>query len=158
MDTVIWALSSGEQSPEIVEQIVGRAKEQNALLVGLFIIDPKVADVMFTKVSDAGFLGGKPSQNLHAAILREYKDRAHKRLRQFEETVAAHGIKVEGVISRGEFAEACASLVKERGASRLFLGELSKYSFYQFLSGQSTVQELKKNAGCPVEIVERQKT
>ena len=152
MPTVIWALSSGGQSVEVFEHVIEQAKEKNALLIGLFIIDPKVADVIFSKVAGTGFLGGKPSNNLHAAILREYKDRAHRKLRKLEEEAKGTSVQVEGVLRQGEFAAVCSELVKERQASLLVLGELSKYSFYQFLKGQATVQELKKNAGCPVDI------
>jgi nucleotide-binding universal stress UspA family protein len=155
--TVIWALSSGGEDKETFQFALEKAKERSACLVGLFIIDPQIADVIFSKVACMGFLGGKPSKNLHATILREYKDRAHRTLKNFEEGTQGSGVQTEAVLRTGEFAGTCHDLAKERGASLLILGELSKYSFYQFLKGQATVQELNRHAGCPVEIFTKPK-
>ena len=153
--TVVWALSAGGQSGDVFKWVVDRVTQALARLICLFIIDPKVADVVFSKVASTGFLGGKPSANLHAAILREYEARAHRKLEHVEVAAREAGLRIEGLLRHGEFAAVCAQVVKEKQVSQLLLGELSRYSFYQFLKGQATVQELERNAGCPVEIFKK---
>jgi len=150
---IILAISTTRQSPKTVEYALETAKAQGAKLLGLFIVDPSLPDGIFAKLTDIGFIGDKPSEHLHQSILKEYENRATKRLMEICEMSKAKGLECETIIREGEFLKECLDVIKEKKADMVILTRAKRSYLSRFLFG-SAVSELMKYAPCPVKVVE----
>jgi len=153
LKNILLVLSTTRQSPETVELALEKAKEGNSSLTGLFILDSGIPDSIFDKLTDIGFTGEKPSHQLHASILAEYRERGMKKMEEIGETAAGKGISFDSIIREGDFAAECLSVIGEKRADTVIMTRRKRSSLSRFIFG-SPIENIRKRAGCEFIIVD----
>ena len=153
MGTILLVLSTTRDSQKTVDLALERAGREKAPLTVLFVLDSAMPESIFEKLTDMGFTGEKPSEQLRDAILVEYRERGRKKLAEIEALAAPLGIPCETVMREGEFRAECLSLIAEKGAELVILTRKRRSSLSRFIFG-SPVEEIRERTGCELLIVE----
>ncbi len=153
MKNILLVLSTTRQSPKTIDLAVERAKKEGARLIVLFILDSGMPDSIFEKLTDIGFTGEKPSQQLYDSILLEYRERGKRKLMEIEEAVSGTGVPVECLIREGDFASCCLDVIREKGADLVILTRKKRSTLSRFIFG-SAIEDVEREAGCELVIVD----
>ncbi|MBE9503944.1 MAG: universal stress protein [Proteobacteria bacterium] len=153
MKNILLVLSTTRQSPKTIELALERAMNEGARLTGLFILDSNIADSIFEKLTDSGFIGDKPSQQLHSSILLEYRQRGMVKLEETKEMAAKKGVSFEAIIKEGDFFNECLEEINKSKADLVILTRKKRSSLSRFIFG-SYVENIKKGVDCEVLIVD----
>lgn len=153
MKTILLALSTTRQSPKTIDYALNRAQEDKARLVILFIVDPDLPHLILDKMMDVGFMGDKPSLELHESILKEYRERGRKITEEISQRASSLGLEYSTIMAEGEFVEECLKLIKKELPEETILTRAERSNLSRFLFG-SAVNRLKKKSPCPVKIVD----
>lgn len=153
MKNILLVLSTTRQSPKTIELALDKAKSEGATLTGLFILDSNIPESIFDKLTDIGFTGGKPSQQLHSSILLEYRQRGMKKLEETRDIASKSGVPFEGLIREGDFAAQCLEVIHTSKSDLVILTRKRRSSLSRFIFG-SCVEDIKKESGCELLIVD----
>ena len=153
MKNILLVLSTTRQSPKTIELALERAIKEEACLTGLFILDSKIPDSIFEKLTDSGFIGDKPSQQLHTSILLEYKQRAIIKLEETKEIASKKGVPFEAIIKEGDFISQCLEEINKAKADLVILTRKKRSSLSRFIFG-SYVEDIQREVDCEVLIID----
>ncbi len=70
MKKILLLLSTTRESPKSINTALEIAEKQNAELLVLFILDYELSQSIIEKLTEAGWIGGKATEELHHAILK----------------------------------------------------------------------------------------
>jgi nucleotide-binding universal stress UspA family protein len=140
-------------APETIDASIKLAKEKNAELVVMFVIDNEYADKVSTTLQDLGWIGNKPSDNFYASLLDEYRIQAEMKLEEISRRAKAENIPFRSFIKTGRLITVILKVAhleqpdlivitrrKHSKLSRLILGSLSN--------------ALRKKVSCPVKFID----
>lgn len=153
MKNILLVLSTTRQSPKTVELAIEKAKAEKASLTALFVLDSGMPESIFEKLTDIGFTGEKPSQQLRDAILIEYRERGKTKLGEIEALAADMGISCCSAVREGDFTAECLSFIKEKEADLVIITRKKRSSLSRFIFG-SPLEGIKDEAGCEMLIVD----
>lgn len=150
---ILLALSTNRQSKGVIEFAVNKAKSMNADLIGLFVVDPEIPNTVFTKLIDIGFLGEKPSEDLHNAIFNEFTQQANKKLNKVKKMADENNVNCEVIFTNGKFDEESLNYIQSKNVSLVILMRSKRSKWARLIFG-SAVDNLLKKSPCPVKVVE----
>lgn len=153
MKNILLVLSTTRQSPKTVELAIEKAKSENASLTALFVLDSDMADSIFEKLTDIGFTGEKPSQQLQEAILTEYRERARSKLDEIEEFARSNDVQYGSIMKDGDFTTECIQLIEEKKADLVIITRKKRSSLSRFIFG-SPLEAIKSKVCCEMLIVD----
>ncbi len=138
---------------ELVKYALDFAKQKEAKLSVLFVLDSEVTSSIMEKLVDMGFIGERPSTELGDAVVKEYEAQALEQIEQIQKLADKEGLTISTVIKKGDFADETMAKAISDAADLIILnrerqGALSK------LFKSSAVDELIRNAPCEVKIFE----
>ncbi|PJB78209.1 MAG: hypothetical protein CO095_00770 [Armatimonadetes bacterium CG_4_9_14_3_um_filter_58_7] len=142
---------SGRDGPSIARQAIRLAKEKKMRVCFAYVLDPTVADAVFHKLTDAVFVGERPTEQLAQAILAEHATRGRECLRRATEDAAASGVESEERLLAGEVVQSAHALAMECACAEIVLGE-PRPSLLQHFFSHSIADHLRR-LGCVVEVV-----
>mgnify|MGYP006308600297 CR=1 FL=1 len=108
---------------------------------------------LFQQLTDRGFLGEKPSDELAEAIKGEYELRAREETETIQRLAEQRSVPCETSIVWGNFADECLLAVMKTNASLVILTRRKRSRLARLLLG-SAVDSLKSQCHCPVEIID----
>ena len=152
---ILLVLSTTRQSPATVDHALRRATEENEPLHVLFILDSDMPGSIFDRLTDMGFMGERPSQQLSDAILSEYRERGSAKIAEIEKAAGAHHVSVTTALLAGDFLCTCLNEIARLHAAEVVLTRRHRGNLSRFLFG-SAVTDLKLRASCPVTIIEEE--
>lgn len=153
MKKFLLVLSTTQQSSEAISYALSIAKNQDADLFVLFILDSIVPATIFEKLTDIGFIGDKPSSELKEAISNEYEEQAVQLLSDIKARAADKGISCKTFIERGDFTEKCLEAIARFAADMIILNRTRKSALSRLLIG-SKIDRLLRKAPCEIKIFE----
>jgi len=153
MKKFLLVLSTTQQSGEAISYALNIAKNKDAELYVLFILDSVVPATIFEKLTDIGFIGDKPSSELTEAITKEYEEQAVQLLKDIEKRAADTGISCKTFIEQGDFAEVCLEAIARFAADMIILNRTRKSALSRLLIG-SKIDRLLRKAPCEIKIFE----
>jgi len=156
MPHILMILSDAGESPRTVEFTLRLAAQQEGTVTGLFIMDPRVAQRMDSQLSDSGFVGDQPSQQVMRVIEGEYRDQAEKHLAEAARTFANQGIPFEAELRDGDFIQTCLDVIRERHVDHVVICGRHQSNLRRMLFG-SQVDELLGQIPCQVDVIDEQK-
>ena len=68
MENILLVLSTTRQSPKTIDLAIEKVKKENSSLTALFVLDSEMPESILEKLTDSGFTGEKPSQELRDSI------------------------------------------------------------------------------------------
>lgn len=155
MYKIMLLLSFLRRSPRCIELALQIAAERKAELVVLFVLDAEIPRIVSRKLTEEGWIGGKPSEQFLAALHQEYLEQAQEKIREVEAAAQAKGIRVRSFIRRGNWVEEALALLASEKIDRIIVTRRKRSRLSRFLFG-SAVSDLMARAPCPVEVIDEE--
>jgi nucleotide-binding universal stress UspA family protein len=150
---VLLALSTTRHSEKAIEKAIERVEAESGELFLLFILDDEVPSGLFDQLTDRGFTGEKPSDQLANALKEEYRLRAREETQRIESRAAERNLKCHTEIVEGAFQDKCLEGVERYQADLVILTRRKRSNLARYLFG-SAVNNLKAVCQCGVEIID----
>ncbi len=153
MKSILLVLSTTRTPASAIDFAVERAKEEGAKLVALYVVEKELANAVFDRFSDIGFIGDKPSMNLTEAVMKEYRQRAYEELGRVQIKAMEGAVDYEPITREGEYLMEVLDVIGTYDADLAIVvrkkrSVISKY----FLRSPS--QMLQERAPCEIKIFE----
>lgn len=155
MRNILLILSTSRTSSNALEYAVTMAKKEGAKLIALYIIETELVDEVFDKFTDIGFIGDKPSAQLTEAIMKEYRQRGYEELGRVQIRAMEEGVDFDPLMEQGDFVEKALEVIERCNVDMAVTTRRRQSVFFRYLP-LSTVDELKENAPCGVEVFEEE--
>lgn len=149
----LLTLSMTAQAPGAIDMALDFAKQKRASLKVLFILDSSVPGAIFERLTDVGFIGDKPSQELQEAVESEYRKQAVQQLEEIKKAAVAKDVDCEILLEQGEFVEETLAEVAKCAADVLIVSRTRQSALSRMLLG-SAVDKLIKQAPCEIKVFE----
>ncbi len=153
MDKILLILSTTRKSNKCVKEAVDIASKGNAVLIILFVVDYEVPQKIFDRLTEEGWIGGKPTENLFNAILDEYSVQGKDKILEIEEMAKSKGVGYKSIVRRGKFLDVALSVVEAEKVNLIIVTRRKRSSLSRFIFG-SAVAELKTMVDCEVKIID----
>ncbi|MDH4227745.1 MAG: universal stress protein [Deltaproteobacteria bacterium] len=153
MKSVLLIFSATRVSEKALGLAVSAAKKDNARLVVLYVIEPEIAEEIFDKFSDIGFIGDKPSEELAEAVMKEYRQRAYEVTGKAQVMAMEEGVGFDALIEQGDFVEKSIETIERYKAGHVIVPKRKLSTLAKYFS-RSRVDELVSRLSCKVEVVE----
>lgn len=153
MNNILLILSTTRKSNKCIEEAVDIASKENAKLIILFVVDYEVPQKMFDSLTDEGWIGGKPTENLFNAVLDEYSIQGKNKIAEIEEVLKNKCIDYKSIIKRGTFLNVVLSVAEREKADMIMVTRRKRSSLSRFFFG-SAVAKLKEKVTCEVRIID----
>lgn len=153
MKSILLVLSTTSTPASAIDFAVERAKEEGAKLVALYVVESELANAVFDRFSDIGFMGDKPSMHLTEAVMKEYRQRAYEELGRVQVKAMEAAVEYEPITREGGYLKEVLDVIGHYDADlaivvRKKLSVISKY----FLRPPSQV--LQERAPCEIKVFE----
>lgn len=153
MNKILLILSFLRNSPKSVDEALKLAQENNAELVVLFVLDIDYAERIVDKLTDEGWIGGRPSEQLFSSLLKEYKLQSEMRLHEIEISAQAKDIKVRSIIRSGSVLEQVLLVTELEEPDLIVINRRKRSNLSRLIFG-SLVNALKRQVNCEVRIID----
>src|SRR4029453_15145386 len=150
---ILLVISTTRESPRTIAYALRRAQEIKGKLVALCVIDTDLPNSIVEKLSDSGFVGDKPGEEVYSEILEEYQQRGQKKRDEIVEAARKNVIPAKGVLKTGDLVEVCLKVAQEEKAAVVIVGRKKMSKLSRFIFG-SPIQKIEKNCNCPVEVID----
>lgn len=146
-------LSTTRQSPKTIDAAFEKARLEKKGLTALFVLDSEMPESIFDKLTDIGFTGEKPSQQLHDSILTEYRVRGDRKLKELEEKALAMKVPFKTIIREGDFISECLDVIAEEELEVVIITRKKRSTLSRFIFG-SALAEISSKADCEMLIID----
>lgn len=153
MKNILLVLSTTRHSPKTIELALEKVKEKGSSLSALFVLDSEMPGNILEKLTDAGFTGEKPSQDLHDSILTDYRERGKKKLDEIEKLAKEMDVPFTAIIREGDFTSECLAEIKDRKSDMVITTRKKRSSLSRFIFG-SPIEQIRDQSECEMIIVE----
>lgn len=153
MKNTLLVLSTTRQSPKTIDLAIEKVKKEGSSLTALFVLDSEMPGSILEKLTDAGFTGEKPSQELHDSILTDYRERGKKKLDEIEELAKQMDIPFAAIIREGDFTSECLAEIKYRRSDIVIITRKKRSSLSRFIFG-SPIEQIRDESECEMIIIE----
>lgn len=153
MNCVLLILSTSRTSQDAIEYAVNLAKKEKAKLVVLYIVETELANEVFDKFTDIGFIGDKPSTQLTEAIMKEYRQRGYEEMGKVQIRAMEENVDFDAVTTQGDFVEKAVEVIERYKVDVAVTIKRKRSAFIKYFS-KSMVDELVEKATCKVEVFE----
>ena len=103
MKGVLLIISSTRMSQNSVEYAMRICKSENLPLHVIFILDSELADSIFDQLTMEGYLGERPGEIVHQAVLQEYEIRGRAKLEELCNLAKENDFECNTVFQKGNF-------------------------------------------------------
>jgi len=148
----LLALSSLRHSDKLINKIISEHQNFEKIYVA-FIVEKHLSEEILYKLSDVGFIGPQPSDNLKRILLQEYENQADELLKNIIKKLKEKQINFEMIKKEGNFAEEILKIAKENKVDIIYLNRAERTSLSRLILG-SEVNVILRKSDCEVIIVE----
>ena len=152
---ILLILSFLRHSPESVEKALAITRERGAELLVFFVLDVEYAEKIVHKLTDEGWIGGKPSEQLYISLLREYKFQAEGKIHEIEKRAKELGVSVTSIIKSGTILEETLKVVELEDPELIIISRRERSNLSRLIFG-SLSKALSKQVKCEVQIIDSQ--
>lgn len=153
MSKIMLLLSFLRRSPKCIDLALRIAAERKAELIVLFVLDAEVPHAVTRKLTESGWLGGKPSEQFLQALTQEYQEQAQTKIQEVEAAAAAKGIRVRSYSRQGNLVEEALAILEHEKIDLVIVTRRKRSRLSRFLFG-SAVADLMQRAPCPVQVID----
>jgi len=153
MKKILLILSYLRYTQSTVTQAIRIAKEENAELIALFVVDIEFANGIVHKLTDEGWIGGKPSQQFYGSLLKEYELQAKDKIAEIEKQAAEHNIRMQAIIKNGPLLREVLKLVELEEPDLIMITRRRRSNLSRKILG-SLPDALSKQVDCEVKIID----
>ena len=150
---ILLLISTTRESEKSVKKALEVAESNQAELLILFVLDDELSQEVVGRVSEEGWFGGKPSERLQNAILKEYFGYGNRKIKEIEDIAKERGIKYRSISARGKFAEVALRVIQHEQVDLIIVTRRRRSVLSRFIFG-SPVADLKKQSNVEIEIID----
>ncbi|NIR47510.1 universal stress protein [candidate division KSB1 bacterium] len=155
MKKILLIISFLRRSPKTIEEAIKIAKENDGELIVFFVLDVDYANNVVDKLTDEGWIGGKPSEHLYTSLLKEYKLQAETQIESIEQRAREMGVPVRSIIKSGSVLKETLRLASLEDPDMIVITRRKRSSLSRLIFG-SMVKTLREEAKCEVKIIDSQ--
>lgn len=152
-EKILLVLASGCQLQKSVDVAINETIKRKGKLAVLFVVDSKAAENITSALSDSGFIGDKPSQDLRNTLLNEYRQRAVNKVRDIAKEAYDEKVEINTYVIEGELEKTALKLIDEIGATLIVIPRCKKVPMSEMIIGAACTR-LELKAPCEVLTVE----
>lgn len=153
MKRILLLVSFLRSSAKTVEEAMRLAQSEKAELIVFFVVDMDYADKIANKLTNEGWIGGKPSEQLYLSLLKEYKVQAEDKIERIERTAKEMNLPVRSIIKSGSVLRETQRICKEEKPDLIVITRRKRSNLSRLVFG-SMVKALKKQVSCKVKIID----
>lgn len=153
MAHILMILSNTCASPRTIDFALQLAQQEGGRVTGLFVLDPVVAERTMGQLSDSGFIGDMPSQQVKRVIEQEYRAQAEQRLGEAVQRFHQAGVPFEALLREGDFTATCLEVLEQKQPDRAVVCARPISNLRRWLLG-SPVDELLRQMSCPTDVID----
>ncbi|MFQ5602246.1 MAG: universal stress protein [bacterium] len=153
MKKILLIISFLRSSKKTIDEAMNLAKTQNAELLVVFILDIDYADNIVHKLTDEGWIGGKPSEQLYTSLLKEYKLQAELKIEEIEKRAKELNIPIKSIIKSGSVLEEALRLASLEDPDLIVITRRKRSSLSRLIFG-SLVNALKDKVKCQLKVID----
>lgn len=136
-------ISSTRMSQTSVEHAMRICKSENLPLHVTFILDSELADSIFDQLTMEGYLGERPGEIVHKAVLQEYEIRGRAKLEKICNLAKEECIECNIVFQKGNFLENCRNIISEKKIKHIVITRHKRSNLSRFIFG-SAIDQIRK--------------
>ena len=155
MSKILLLLSFLRRSPKCIELALQIAAERKSELIVLFVLDEEVMRTVTKKLTEDGWIGGKPSEQFVAALRQEYREQAQTKIQEVEEAARLKGISVRAFSQEGNLVKETLALLAHEKIDLIIVTRRKRSRLSRFLFG-SAVADLMMQSPCPVRVIDEE--
>jgi len=152
---IMLLLSFLRRSPQCIELALQMAAERQAELIVLFVLNEDVMTKVTKKLTEDGWIGGKPSEQFLAALRQEYREQAQTKIREVEQAARIKGIALRSFSREGDLVQEALALLEQEKIDLVIVTRRKRSRLSRFLFG-SAVADLMMQAPCPVKVIDEE--
>lgn len=153
MKKCILVLSNISFSSTSVEFAMKKSEEEGYELITIFVLDEEIPESVSSLLMYIGFLGPKPTSDLKATILEEYKKRAYSELARVEQLAKEKGLTMRKILREGRFVDEILAVQEEEHATMIVASKPKAPLLSQVLTSYN-IGELSEKLGDTLVIIE----
>jgi nucleotide-binding universal stress UspA family protein len=153
LEKILLLLSTTRESPKSITTALDIAGRKNAELVILFILDYKLSQSIIDSLTQEGWIGGKATEQLHHAILKEYFTQGKLKIADIEQQAKEKGIPCRSISCRGKFVEVALKVIDKEQVNLIIVTRRKRSNLSRFIFG-SPVAELQERVSCEIMIID----
>lgn len=153
MKKILLILSFLRASPKAVQEALHLAKERNAELIVFFVLDLEYSEKIVHKLTDEGWIGGRPSESFFQSLLKEYQLQAETKIREVEHSAREMNIPVRSMVRTGAILEETLRITAEENPDLILITRRKRSDLSRLIFG-SLAKTLQKEAPCEVKIID----
>ena len=156
MKKILLVLTSTRRGPESIRLALAAAQSQGAELVVAFILDDHVPTAVIERITEEGWIGGRPSQQLGEAIAKEFALQATAKLKDVEQLAQQSGVATRTLLLHDDWVTQIVDLAQQEGIGQILFSRTRRSNVLTNFVGRffgSSLEELKKKAPCPVVVI-----
>jgi len=150
---VLLVIPAGKEPWHAIAGAIDLARQRDASLVALVVIDPNLPTYAASSLTDVGFMGEEVGEQVSEAIVREYRACAEALLHVLAERAKKESVVVTPIIEQGDIGEICRRVIRTHQVGTAVLVAEKRSWLTRFLSHSAAVQ-LPALAGCEVHVME----
>ena len=153
MKKILLILSLLRNTPKIIEEAFRMTQAENAELLVLFILDTEYADKIVNKLTNEGWIGGRPSEHFLESLLSEYELQAKSKIQEIKNRAHKLKIPVRSIIKKGSVLENALEVTQQEQPDIILIIRRKRSDLSRIIFG-SLVKTLKQKATCDVKIID----
>lgn len=153
MKKLMLVLSNISFSASSVNYAIERAEKEEFELVAVFVLDEEIPESVSSLLMYIGFLGPKPTDDLKATLLSEYKKRAASELEHVEKLAGEKKLPMKKVLRKGKFVDEVLKVQEEEKADLVVTSKSRSPMLSQILSSYN-LDELKNRLNEKLVVIE----
>jgi nucleotide-binding universal stress UspA family protein len=153
MKKILLLLSTTRKSPKSIATALDIASKDKAEMVILFILDYELSQSIIERLTQAGWIGGKATEELHHAILKEYFTQGKLKIADIEQQAKDKDIPCRAIYCWGKFVEVALKVINKEGVDLIIVTRRKRSNLSRFIFG-SPVAELKRQVDCEIMVID----
>ena len=156
MKSVMVVLSTSRTSEKVLDFAVEKARELEATLVALYILEKGLANEVFDTFTDIGFIGDQPSVQITESLMREYRQRGYEELGKLQVRAMEAGVEFDPIMEEGEFVPTVLDNMEKKDVGLAILVRRKKKKKLLSYFTRSLVEEVTRRAPCEVVVFDEE--
>jgi nucleotide-binding universal stress UspA family protein len=152
---ILLLLSTTRKSPKSINTALEIAGREKAELLILFILDYELSQNIIQQLTQEGWIGGKATEDLHTAIMKEYFAQGKLKIADIEKQAKDKGISCRSIYTWGKFVEVALNVINKEKVDLIIVTRRKRSNLSRFIFG-SPVAQLKEQVKCEIKIIDEQ--
>jgi hypothetical protein len=152
MKKLLLVISQQRESKKSVEYSLSKAIKDNLSIEIIYIIDEKMTGNLEACLSEMGFVGEKPGDDLVKELNQEYIKRGEEKITEISKLAEEKKIPLKGEVLKGNYQEEVLKKAVMKEVEMIVINQKSKSIFHKIFFSET--KHIIKKINKPIEVFE----